>query len=362
MRDLLSKKYKGQRVLLTGHTGFKGSWLGLWLAELGAEVVGVALPPETKPSHFELCALEKRIRHEVVDIRSADGLLKLFKETRPEIVFHLAAQAIVRQSYDTPKETFDINVLGTVNLLECIRVTDSAKAAVIITSDKCYENKEWEFSYRENDPMGGHDPYSASKGAAELAVASYRRSFFNAPGRRLVGCATSRAGNVIGGGDWGLDRLIPDCVRALSNRRAIEVRNPTSFRPWQHVLDALAGYLLLGARLLDAPQKYSDAYNFGPTAGEELSVKDLVSIFLERWGSGSWDSNSPDGEPPHEARLLRLSSERARQRLGWKPRLETRTAVAWTADWYRMALEKGFSPGAMESTSVEQINKYMNVS
>jgi CDP-glucose 4,6-dehydratase len=328
---------------------------------LGADVVGVALHPDTAPTHFGLCGLENRVRHEVIDIRNLDSLLRLFKDIEPEIIFHLAAQAIVKQSYKTPRETFDVNVLGTVNMLECVRMTDTTKAAVIVTSDKCYENQEWEYAYRENDQMGGHDPYSASKGAAEIAVTAYRRSFFNSPGKRLIGCATVRAGNVIGGGDWGPDRLVPDCVRALSTGGSIGVRNPTSLRPWQHVLDALAGYLIVGARLLDAPQEYSEAYNFGPTAGEELSVKELVSIFCEAWGSGSWETKSSESELHHEARLLRLSSERARRRLGWRPRLSIRSAVAWTAEWYRMALEKGLSVGSMTNVSLEQINKYMNI-
>lgn len=359
MHDLLLEKYKGRRVLLTGHTGFKGSWLGLWLAELGAEVVGLALPPSTEPSHFVLCSLGSAIRHEIVDIRDITRLRQLFSETRPEIVFHLAAQAIVRKSYEVPRETFDINVFGTINILECIRETDSVKAAVLITSDKCYENKEWEYAYRENDSLGGHDPYSASKGAAEIAVASYRRSFMLPPAGRLVGVATARAGNVIGGGDWGPDRLIPDCVRALSRASTVKVRNPASLRPWQHVLDALAGYLRLGAHLAESPKEFSDAYNFGPNAGEEMCVSELVDTFIETWGSGTWESGAVRGEAPHEAKTLRLSSERARNRLGWKPRLKSNDAVVWTARWYRRALEREYAPGSMMDTSIGQIRSYM---
>jgi CDP-glucose 4,6-dehydratase len=337
VEDVGLSAYRGKRVLVTGHTGFKGSWLALWLAELGAEVFGLALPAAEGPGHFELAGVRDRVTHREGDVRDLGAVQASFAEARPEVVFHLAAQALVIPSYADPKGTFDTNVGGTVNLLECARSSPDVRAVVIVTSDKCYENREWEYAYRENDAMGGHDPYSASKGAAELVTAAYRRSFFHAPGR--PGLCSARAGNVIGGGDWSPHRIVPDCVRALAAGQPVVVRNPRSVRPWQHVLEPLSGYLTLGARLLEEPRRYGDAFNFGPASGDQVDVEELVGLFLSAWGSGTIARlaapPSPHDAAPHEAGLLRLSCEKAAHVLGWKPALDGREAIRWTAEWYR---------------------------
>jgi CDP-glucose 4,6-dehydratase len=288
-----SSAFAGRRVLVTGHTGFKGAWLSLWLQRLGAEVMGYALPPPTDPSLFELAKLARRLDHVVGDVRDLDALLTAFDRHAPEVVFHLAAQPLVLRSYREPKETFDTNVGGTVNVLEAVRRTPSVKAVVVVTSDKCYENREWVFGYREDDAMGGHDPYSASKGAAELVTAAYRRSFF-APdaSTRVVGLASARAGNVIGGGDFADDRILPDALRAVQAGKPLLVRNPGSTRPWQHVLDPLAGYLLLATRLLDDPGRYAEAFNFGPDLSGVSSVRELVTSFYASLGDGRFVSPS----------------------------------------------------------------------
>ena len=273
--SILSKTYKNKKVLVTGHTGFKGSWLTIWLKELGADIIGYALEPETQPNNYAACKLETKISHVTGDVRDLEHLQKIFKEYKPEFVFHLAAQAIVRRSYSEPKMTFDTNVGGTINILEAVRLNPSVKVFVNITSDKCYENREWIWGYRECDPMGGYDPYSASKGCAELVFAAYMKSYLNdkASGGRKIGLASVRAGNVIGGGDWAEDRLIPDCVRALVKNESISIRNPRAIRPWQHVLEPIGGYLWLGALLNDHPEIYSGPWNFGPnepnTVGRE---------------------------------------------------------------------------------------------
>ena len=265
--------YADRRVLVTGHTGFKGSWLALWLHELGANVTGLSLPPNTKPSHFELIGLKELLLHIEGDIRDLKIVKRAFDAANPQIVFHLAAQPLVRDSCDNPKGTFDTNIGGTVNILEAIRQCPSVKAVVVITSDKCYENKEWVWGYRENDALGGHDPYSASKGATEIVCSAYHRSFFDKNGcGPHLGFATARAGNVIGGGDWANDRIIPDCIRALSQGEPISIRNPNATRPWQHVLDPLSGYLLLAKRLLDDPDHFCGAWNFGPADDVQIKV------------------------------------------------------------------------------------------
>src|SRR4030043_182379 len=278
--------YKNKRVLVTGHTGFKGSWLLIWLKELGADLIGYALEPPTQPNNFEACQLEKKITHIHGDVRNLDYLLEVFKKYKPEFVFHLAAQSLVRRSYEEPKLTFDTNIGGTVNLLEAVRLVPSVKVLVNITSDKCYDNREWIWGYRENDPMGGHDPYSASKGCAELVFAAYLKSYFSKSSSEAsgIGLASVRAGNVIGGGDWGKYRLIPDFVHALVKNQPVEIRNPWAIRPWQHVLEPLRGYLWLGVLLHESPGTYSGPWNFGPNDSDHLKVEEVVNSFIEFWG------------------------------------------------------------------------------
>jgi CDP-glucose 4,6-dehydratase len=348
--------YKNRRVLVTGHTGFKGSWLALWLHELGAEVTGLALPPNTEPSHFELIGLKTLINHIEGDIRDLETLKKPFDTTKPEIVFHLAAQSLVRKSYDDPKTTFETNIGGTVNVLEAIRHCPTVKAAVIVTSDKCYENKEWVWGYRENDSLGGHDPYSASKGGTEVVCSAYLRSYFNRNGRGPhVGFATARAGNVIGGGDWAMDRIIPDCVRALSKGEPIIIRNPNATRPWQHALDPLSGYLLLAKRLFEDPERFSGPWNFGPVESGEIKVIDLANKFVKTWGSGQIDTPPSENSAPHEAHLLRLCVDRAVHELQWKPLLDSRAAIDWTVEWYKTW---HLSDKDLRSLSLSQIRRF----
>ena len=336
MKKLFTNIYKGKRVLVTGDTGFKGSWLALWLHELGAQVTGMALPPNTEPSLFQLLALNSMIHHINADIRNTEEVKNAFQQAKPHIVFHLAAQALVRDSYNDPKATFDTNIGGTVNVLEAIRECPEVRAAVVITSDKCYENNEWVWGYRENDPLGGHDPYSASKGAAEIVSAAYRRSYFDQKGLGPhLGFATARAGNVIGGGDWAKDRIIPDCVRALAADKPIVIRNPQATRPWQHVLEPLWGYLLLAARLLESPDTFSGAWNFGPRASDQITVLELAEHFIDVWGSGTIQTPHIEKQAPHESHLLNLNVDKAAFTLKWKPVLDSSSAIDWTAHWYK---------------------------
>ena len=328
--------YQNKRVLVTGHTGFKGSWLCIWLRELGAEVIGYSLEPPSNPNNYEACDLQPKINHIHGDIKDLDHVLEILRKHNPEIVFHLAAQPLVRLSYEEPKFTFDTNVGGTVNILEAVRLTPSVKVLINITSDKCYENKEWVWGYRENDPMGGHDPYSASKGCAELVFSAYLKSFFsqNAAQNRTIGAASARAGNVIGGGDWGKDRLVPDCIRALSSHQSIGIRSPHVVRPWQHILELLSGYLWLGALLLQDPKKYSGAWNFGPEDSSHLTVADVVNKLIQYWGEGSWKDLS-DPNAPHEANLLKLNCDKAHAELNWYSVLSSDECLQITADWYK---------------------------
>ncbi len=350
--------FKSKRVLITGHTGFKGSWLALWLHELGANVTGFALPPRTIPNHFALIGLKDRIGHTEGDIRDLETLKHVFDMVKPEFVFHLAAQALVRDSYDDPKTTFDTNIGGTVNVLEAIRQSPSVRAALVITSDKCYHNREWVWGYRESDPLGGHDPYSASKGAVEIVAAAYQHSYFDQNGQGPhLGLATARAGNVIGGGDWAKDRIIPDCVRALTTDQPIFVRNPQATRPWQHVLDPLAGYLRLAARLLENPDKYSGAWNFGPQTSDSITVQTLAERFIAAWGSGAIQS-PPAGKAPHEAHLLHLNIDKALFDLQWRPILDSSSAIDWTVDWYKSWHQ---SKKTMQDVSVLQINQFIEL-
>ena len=344
--------FRGKRVLVTGDTGFKGSWLALWLAEAGAEVWGYALPPERDNDHFNLLALRNRIHHQDGDIRDRERLGVVFRNAQPEFVFHLAAQALVRRSYCDPKGTFDTNVGGSVNLLECVRETPAVKSLVYITSDKCYRNKEWIWGYRENDELGGHDPYSASKAAAEMVFAAYGVSFFRS--RSDLGYATVRAGNVIGGGDWSVDRIVPDCVRALRDGAPIILRKPQSTRPWQHVLEPLGGYLTLAVALVQNPTKYSGSWNFGPEGDAARSVLGLAEAIVDRWGSGTIEVRT-SADDPHEAGLLHLNCDKAHQVLGWNPRWNFERTVTETMDWYRAVL----SGESVSKISGEQIEKYM---
>lgn len=327
--------YRGRRVMVTGHTGFKGSWLAFLLREVGAEVLGYALPPAYSESHFEKLGLAQSIRHVEGDVRDAGKLAAVMVEFQPEFVFHLAAQALVRASYADPKATFDVNVGGSVNLLEAVRACASVRSLVYITSDKAYENVEWLWGYRENDRLGGHDPYSASKAAAEIVFSSYARSFFTQ--RPELGAATTRAGNVIGGGDWAVDRIVPDCVRALKAGQPIVLRNPGATRPWQHVLEPLSGYLLLGARLYSAPTDFGGAWNFGPAAGDVRTVRDVAERIVKQFGKGCIEVEKTAGAQ-HEARLLQLNCDKALQLLGWRPNWDFATTVDATAYWYREVL------------------------
>ena len=348
--------YKGKSVLVTGHTGFKGSWLALWLHELGAQVTGFALPPNTEPNHFNLIELNSLVRHIEGDIRDLQAVTQAFAIAKPEIVFHLAAQPLVRDSYDDPKTTFDTNIGGTVNVLEASRHCPTVQAAVVVTSDKCYENREWVWGYRENDPMGGHDPYSASKGATEIVCSAYLRSYFDKNGRGPhIGCATARAGNVIGGGDWAKDRIIPDCIRALSKDEPIIIRNPQATRPWQHVLDPLCGYLLLAQRLFENPVRFSGAWNFGPSASDQITVKELAERFIASWGSGTIQTPQLIEKAPHEAHLLYLSIDKAVFELNWRSRLDSSTAISQTVDWYK---SWNSNNTAMKDISIAQIKMY----
>jgi len=333
--NLFGGSYQGRSVFVTGHTGFKGSWLALWLEQMGAIVHGFALDPATQPNHWDKLALASdEIRG---DIREAAVLRAALKVAQPDIVFHLAAQPLVRRSYRDPLETWSTNVMGTANLLEACRHTPSVRAIVVVTTDKCYQNQEWDWGYRESDALGGHDPYSASKAGAELVAASYRSAFFNEPDAPLM--ATARAGNVIGGGDWSEDRLIPDLVRAIEAGVPLEVRSPRSTRPWQHVLESLSGYLILGQKLLAGDQAFAQSWNFGPPAEGNRCVADVLQGLAEHWPALTWQDASTTG--PHEARLLYLDSSKARSRLDWHPVWSFDEMLMATADWYRQCALDG---------------------
>jgi CDP-glucose 4,6-dehydratase len=344
--------FRGRRVLVTGDTGFKGSWLCLWLHQLGAQVVGYALPPERADDHFNLLGLEQLIEHVDGDILDSAAFNAVVDRVQPEILFHLAAQPLVRYSYDEPKLTFDTNIAGSVNILEAARLSKSLKALVYVTSDKCYRNNEWVWGYRENDEMGGHDPYSASKAAAELVFSSYQDSFFKA--REGFGAATVRAGNVIGGGDWALDRIVPDSIRALRAGAAIHLRNPNSTRPWQHVLEPLSGYLMTAARLLEQPQRFAGAWNFGPDSESIRTVGELAQVIVKEWGGGKVVV-AEQVNAPHEANLLHLNCDKAHQLMRWRPKWNADRAIAETVSWYRRVHE---GASALEISS-QQISAYM---
>lgn len=351
---LFNGRFFGKKVLVTGHTGFKGSWLTLWLTLMGAEVIGYALPPNSSSDHFIVCGLKDRITDIHGDVRDKDHLHEVFTRHNPEIVFHLAAQPIVRLSYEIPVETLETNIMGTVNVLEEIRISDSVQAGIVITSDKCYENKEQIWGYREADSLGGYDPYSASKGCAELVTAAYRNSFFHSDqnSSSLKGVSSVRAGNVIGGGDWSLDRIIPDCVRALRKGETIEVRNPNAVRPWQFVLEPLYGYLLLASRMLENPAKYSGPWNFGPDFSAVVPVMEMVKIAVALWGAGEW-SHHTERTSLHEASLLNLDCTKAKAFLGWHPTLDLKETLEYTLQWYQV-----FDKTDIYTFSKDQIRSY----
>lgn len=347
--------WENKKVLITGHTGFKGGWLSMILSRKGAKVTGFSLKPETKPSLFKALNLDKKITSIFGDIRNAEEVKKVIKKYKPEIVFHLAAQPLVRKSYRDPIETYETNVIGTANVLEAIRLSDSVKAVVCITTDKCYENKEWVWPYREDDALGGHDPYSASKACSELVISSYRNSFFNGKDSKIL-LASIRAGNVIGGGDWSEDRLIPDVIRSVFENKSLEIRNPDSVRPWQHVLDPLFGYISIAEKLIDKGREFAGAWNFGPDNDEVVSVKNVLRI-LNNSIEKKFEIKKSNGKNPHEANLLLLDSSKAKKYLNWMPKLKIEKAVKFTADWYSAFYAKK----DMTDFTLNQIKEYENL-
>jgi len=344
--------WNGKRVFLTGHTGFKGSWLSLWLQELGAELTGYALDPSTNPSLFEVARVGNGMNSVIGDIRDLESLTKSMFAAQPEIVIHMAAQPLVRRSYSNPIETYSTNVMGTVNVLETVRKTASVKAVVNVTTDKCYENKEWHCAYREDEPMGGYDPYSSSKACSELITSAYRRSFFETSG---IALASARAGNVIGGGDWSEDRLIPDILRSFEQNQPVLIRYPHAIRPWQHVLEPLLGYLVLAEQLYEKGDSFSGAWNFGPFDHEAKPVQWIVEKLIEQWnGNASWLMDGQDH--PHEAKYLKLDISKARNQLGWSPKWDVEQALSKIMEWHQQWLNHA----DMNTFCIEQINHYWN--
>jgi len=352
MEDMGMKKnfWKNKKVLITGHTGFKGCWLSLWLQKNGAEVIGYSLPAPTNPSLFSISGLENLICSVTGDVRDLNKLKDVIKTHKPDIVFHMAAQPLVRLSYKNPIETLETNVIGTANLLEAVRASESVKVVVNITSDKCYENKEWEFGYKETDPMGGYDPYSCSKGCAELVTSAYRRSFFQ---ESNIGIASARAGNVIGGGDWAEDRLIPDIFKSILSNQKLLIRNPKSIRPWQHVLEPLRGYLMLAEKLWDNPQEFSQGWNFGPNEQDTLQVIEIVNKISSMWDE-SFEYELNKEKTYHEANYLKLDCSLSKVKLGWKPLFAIDDSVKITIEWFKAYKN---SENIYEFT-INQINSY----
>lgn len=357
MIDNFNNFYNGKRVLVTGHTGFKGSWLSIWLHELGAEVIGVGLNPYSEKDNFVLSDIGNKIKADIRgDIRDGQRMKEIFAEYKPEIVFHLAAQPLVRLSYDQPVETYEANVMGTIHILEAIRATNSVKVGVMITTDKCYDNKEQLQGYKETDPFGGYDPYSSSKGACEIAIQSWRRSFFNPEDygkKHTVSLASVRAGNVIGGGDWAKDRIIPDCIRALEAGKVIDIRSPKAVRPWEHVLEPLSGYMLLAQLMWENPTEYCEGWNFGPEAEGVSTVWEVASEVIKNYGSGELKDSS-DPNAVHEANLLMLNISKAKKRLGWYPRMNMQQCMELVVDWY-----KRYQTEDVYDLCVEEIGKFL---
>lgn len=353
--DIYDGFFAGKKVLVTGHTGFKGSWLSIWLNELGAEVIGIGLEPHSEKDNYVLSGIGNRIETDIrVDIRDGKKIKDIFVQYQPEVIFHLAAQPLVRLSYESPVETYQTNLMGTINILEAIRVTNSVKVGIMITTDKCYENREQIWGYREEDAMGGYDPYSSSKGCCELAIASWRRSFFNPYDYEKHGkaIASVRAGNVIGGGDWAVDRIVPDCIRAIENNQPIEIRSPKSIRPWQHVLEPLSGYMVLAKKMWDEPTKYSGGWNFGPQTESVTTVWEVAQKIIQHYGQGSLKDVS-DPKALHEATLLTLDITKAQVKLGWKPRMNIDQCIELVADWY-----KKYSCHDVYNLCVEEISRF----
>lgn len=356
MIDLFNNFYKNKRVLVTGHTGFKGSWLSIWLHELGAEVVGVANDSFSERDNFVLSGIGNKIKADIrADIRDVERMKEIFAEFQPEIVFHLAAQPLVRLSYDIPVETYETNVMGTIHIMEAIRTTKCVKVGVMITTDKCYDNSEILEGYVETDPFGGYDPYSSSKGACEIAIQSWRRSFFNPADygkKHTVSLASVRAGNVIGGGDWALDRIIPDCIRALEEGRVIDIRSPKAVRPWEHVLEPLSGYMMLAQKMWYEPTVWCEGWNFGPEDESVATVWEVATEAIKNYGSGELKDAS-DPNAVHEANLLMLNINKVKSRLGWKPRMNMPQCIELVMDWY-----KRYKTENVYNLCVEEINKF----
>lgn len=352
-----SNYYKNKKVLVTGHTGFKGSWLITWLQLMGAEVSGISLDPLSSPSHFEVGNMKKSIRDLRIDIRDSYSIEKAILEIKPDFVFHLAAQALVRKSYINPLETWETNVMGTLNVLEALKKYDSPCSCVIITSDKCYDNIEWIWGYRENDVLGGPDPYSASKGAAEIAIKSHIKSYFPKDTSN-VRIASARAGNVIGGGDWAEDRIIPDCVTAWSKKQSVDLRNPNATRPWQHVLEPLSGYLVLATQLSQNPNLHGEPFNFGPPANQNHSVLELVQKMSEYWDLVKWRDVSKERTGPYESGLLKLNCDKALAMLKWTAVLGFEETVKLTAEWYKSYYNH---PDEIIQTTLDQIKEYQSI-
>jgi CDP-glucose 4,6-dehydratase len=350
--------WAGKRVFLTGHTGFKGSWLSIWLKDIGVDLTGYSLPPPTSPSLFEVANVASGMTSVIGDICDPIALEQAIHDARPQIVIHMAAQPILRLSYDTPAETYATNVMGLVHLFEGVRKFTEARAVVNVTSDKCYENQDSMRGYRETDPMGGHDPYSNSKACAELITSAYRRSFFNsgAKGQHGVALASARAGNAIGGGDWALDRLVPDIMRAIHAGLPIKIRNPQGIRPWQHVLEPLSGYLILAQRLYENGQTFAEGWNFGPSEADTRPVQWIVERLIQMWGKGvTWQRDS-ESEAVHEANYLKLDCSKARSELGWKPKWDIETALQMTVSWHKAAWRKE----NMGAKTLSHVRQYQN--